>query len=473
MLDQLTEGEVMSMMFAGAQNLTTKWQDRIAIVNECLGKKDPVRDIQLAIVLENVDSYHNATMRNIGTQALTETTQMTSTGYPYKFHDFDLVTAVFPNLIAQDLVSVQTLNARVGQLFYLKYQYGSNKGGVTLGSTMTSPFVIGNPDDFYYTSDTIPAEAVGASGTDTQSFTLAWLPVRPGTVTITATKSGGTLSVTDDGEGGWSGTDAVSGAIDYATGVCTLVFAAATTSVPSAAYRYNNEYAPANIPEIDINIEHMTATAASRKLRARYSFDSGFDLQKTMFVDPDNLLQEASVNQIRAEIDAELLNDMVQGATGGTVTWNKVAPFGVSYEDHKKSVVDAMTEGSSMIFAKTRRAEGNFVVAGKDFCDVVETLDAFQSSGVTNPFGPYFLGTLKKWKVYKNPFFADTRFLIGYKGASLLDAGYIYAPYIPIFSTQVIMLDDFMARRGFATSYAKKLVNANFFVTGTVTNVAP
>lgn len=45
---------------------------------------------------------------------------------------------------------------------------------------------------------------------------------------------------------------------------------------------------------------------------------------------------------------------------------------------------------------------------------------------------------------------------------------YVYAPYLPVFATQLIMLDDFIGRRGFATSYGKKMLNNLFYVAGTM-----
>ena len=46
----------------------------------------------------------------------------------------------------------------------------------------------------------------------------------------------------------------------------------------------------------------------------------------------------------------------------------------------------------------------------------------------------------------------------------------MFAPYIPVVSTPTVMLDDFMARKAFTTSYGKLVVNPNYFVRGQIIN---
>lgn len=56
--------------------------------------------------------------------------------------------------------------------------------------------------------------------------------------------------------------------------------------------------------------------------------------------------------------------------------------------------------------------------------------------------------------------------IIGYKGTSFMDAGYVYAPYVPLQVTPTFMdPNDFSFKKGMRTRYAKKLVNANYFGT--------
>jgi hypothetical protein len=57
---------------------------------------------------------------------------------------------------------------------------------------------------------------------------------------------------------------------------------------------------------------------------------------------------------------------------------------------------------------------------------------------------------------------------MGFKGMNFLEAGYVYAPYIPLYTTPTIVLDDFIGRKGLATQYGKKALNPLFYVTGEI-----
>jgi len=52
-------------------------------------------------------------------------------------------------------------------------------------------------------------------------------------------------------------------------------------------------------------------------------------------------------------------------------------------------------------------------------------------------------------------------FLIGFKGSSHMEAGYVYAPYIPIQITEPIL--DFTPRQGVVSRYANKKINTSYY----------
>jgi hypothetical protein len=54
--------------------------------------------------------------------------------------------------------------------------------------------------------------------------------------------------------------------------------------------------------------------------------------------------------------------------------------------------------------------------------------------------------------------------ILGHKGTSLLDTGYIYAPYVPMQLTPTIYNPfNFAPVKGIMTRYAKKCVNNKFY----------
>jgi hypothetical protein len=98
------------------------------------------------------------------------------------------------------------------------------------------------------------------------------------------------------------------------------------------------------------------------------------------------------------------------------------------------------------------------------------TLDG--SGQVSTPFslGAEKVGTLSnRFTVYKDPYFPRNKILVGYKGGSYLETGYVYAPYVPLIVTPTIFApEDFTPRKGVMTRYGKKMVRSDFYGTVTV-----
>lgn len=448
---------------------SARWKDHITALREGYkaryGVSVPENVVSTtAILLENTREY---------IERMDETTRVVNMGN-FVDYGFDVITAVIPNLIAQEIVSVQPLNAKHGAIFYLNYLYGSNKGQIKAGDVYNSPFE-GVKGNFNYTGELVDGESIGiGDGTRTNfSTTLAYTPVRPGTIAVTA----GGVTGLDNGQGTISGTG-ISGTIDYATGAINVTFTAAPAAdvVVSTAYNYDMDLSEVGVPQVDLDLKSISIEAFPRKIRARWLLDAAFELQKTKGIDAESELVVALSSEIKHEIDGELLNEIYKlaGLTG--FTWDAKNPGGgLNYDDWKRTFIDVITEMSNNIFKSTKRVGANFIVAGVNVCSIIESMPTslFQpaplSQGQIN--GPHFIGTLQnKYRVYKNPFFGDNNFLLGYKGNSYLDAGYVYAPYLPLYATPTTVLDDFVFRKGLATSYGKLMLNNKLYAKGSVTN---
>ena len=473
-MDPLMEG----MGNPEAQRLLESWGKNIEAVRRVDSGFSTDRAVALAQVLESTKTQLDFFEQRVK-RGLMETTQAVDVSV-FKRYAFDILTAVFPNLIAQDIVSVQPLKLKVGQVFYLQYQYGSTRNGVNAGDVIFSPYQVApsiTPDNLgglNYTKQDITGEqiqaATGGGGTATFGGFLQWLPVMAGTVSIYVD----TIHIVDDGHGALTSNGlSAPGTINYGTGQFSFTLGSANTHAAVAAYTYNLENGPAQAPEINLKVQEVTMTAYPRKLKALYAFDSSYDLQMTQGIDMDAALMEAASMEIKHEVDGEIMNDLLTQAyiPPTPVAWEKNPPDHIAMVDHKDTFVDMIVSTSNIMYQKTRRAMGNFAICGKRFADVAESMGSrWTPSGTGLPAGPYFAGTIDgKWKVYKNPYYPENKFLIGYKGDLFLDAGYVYAPYLPLFATSLIMMEDFVGRRGFATSYAKKMLNNLIYIQGSVT----
>jgi hypothetical protein len=467
--DMNSSGVHDNFLSVGRHLSETKWRDLCEDVSAPI-ENDDTR-YGLAVMLENTERY---------IENLDETTRAVAVG-DFQKYAMPLVRAIYPELIANELVSVQPMLGPVSLVFYMDMVYGSNKGNVRRGDTAFSSVARGanNPD---YSSPTVDSEQVGvgtgnAGGAGTPI--LSYLPVVPGTVQFTD----GTQVITDDGNGNLVGDINGAQTINYNNGQCAgnIQFTAPVAAgvAVTCTYQYNTE-ANSNIPQMDLVLNHSPISARPRKLRTNWSLEAAFNLRSLHGLEAEVELTAAVAADIRFEVDREIITDLQRMSGAGSVYWNTDPSGGAgnnyySYTEHKLSIVDAFVTGSNLIHKATGRGRANWIVCGEKVATVVETLPGFVANpgiptGLTK--GAYRCGRLNgMWDIYKDPFYQDDYFLMGYKGASFLEAGYVYAPYIPLYTTPTVVLDDFVARKGLATQYGKKAINSLFYVTGQIGNL--
>lgn len=441
--------------------LIKKWNKRINITENVRREhnESPLtleQKVALAVSLENTSNRLR----------LAESSQPGSVGQ-YKRYALDIVNAVVPNLIAYDLCSVQPIDNRVGMINYISYEYGRAKGQAQKDQMFASSLNMGASDQ-NYTSNQVDLEIVGESGKNVGT-NVQWTPVVPGTVAVQA--NGGTVVGQDDGNGNITGDGITAGSINYATGEIKVTFVTVPSDEPNVSYRYNNEDAPImNVPEVNLRISSLPVIAQSRKMKAVYAFDAAYELEKEYGQSIDTLLATEVSGEISHEIDMELANDMYKMAgAGADQTWSKTQPVGVNNIDHYDSFYTKLVEGGNIIFGATRKVQPNFMICGLGVSSIVQVMRNFTPSNAI-AVGPHFIGTLGQLKVYVSPDYEPNSYVLGYKGTSFMDAGMFYCPYMPIVSTDLLMTDDFAGRKGWATMYAKKMVNNKMYLRGHITD---
>jgi len=404
-----------------------------------------------------------------------EATKLVNVG-SFDKYVYPLIRRTYPTLVVNDLVSVQPLTGPQGLIFYLKFMYGSSKGAVAagteyMGETPTSAF------DSTYSSDTIKDELkLTGDGTATDfAGTLAYTPIQAGTVTISLldTNTGiYTVVAQDDGAGVLVDTGTfltANGTVNYATGVIAGVLAAAPAAGVNVVttYRYNNE-ANTQVPEFNMDISKFSVEANTRKLRAKWSPESAQDLKNLHGLDAEVELVTILSQNIALETNREVIQDLeTMGTSNIADVWNATPAAGVSYREHKDTFIDKLVDISNQIYSKTLRGEANFVVASTGVSTVIETLPGFVPASSNAIKGIGFIGTLNgRWNIFKDPFMTADKAVIGYKGDSFLDTGYVYSPYVPLMTTPTIQnADDFINRKGLMSRYATSSLNPRFYAT--------
>jgi len=259
-----------------------------------------------------------------------------------------------------------------------------------------------------------------------------------------------------------------------------------------------------NIPEIDIKIESIAVTAETRKLRARWSPELAQDLNAYHSLDAEVELTQILSEQIALELDREILNDLLTQAKGANYYWSRSPgrfvnkktgaevtlsstlasgpTFTGTVREWYETLVETIIDVANEIHRKTLRGSANFVVCSPDIATIFEasvlykpnySLDGQGQVGSPFQLGAAPVGSLSnRFTVYKDPYFPRNKVLVGYKGGSYLETGYVYAPYVPLIVTPTIFApEDFTPRKGVMTRYGKKMVRADFYGTVTVLNL--
>lgn len=451
--------------------LLESWADYTNVVKEHVEGYTDVEATQLSILLENTKSEIEVCKgRMMNGTPVVEGTDISMVN-TFTSNVFDIITAVMPNLIANDIVSVQPLDRRNGQVFFLKFTYGNNKGAIKAGDNMlTSQQGFTGLD---YSGEHVSGEVLTVAENKVDQI-LVHTPIKPGTVKLT-TVDDLSLELKDspnaDGVTG-TFTDAAAtglgaGTINYVTGAINLT--GVTKKNVEVEWDYDQNSFNAPVDEVDVRVVSEPVVARPRKLKSIYMFDVAYDLKMSFGLDMDQVILKATSGEIGYEIDNEIMQDLLKIA-GSDSTWNKKPEFkGMDIKAHEATLINAINDASNTILSNTKRYEATFIVCGKDAATYIESLNTnvsnygaiFQrvdTNGIVG--GPHLIGVLDgKYKVYKNPYYPDNTMLVGAKGEMFIEAGYIYAPYLPLFASQLLVDADFKAQRGFCTLYAKKAVN--------------
>jgi hypothetical protein len=242
------------------------------------------------------------------------------------------------------------------------------------------------------------------------------------------------------------------------------------------------------IPEIDIKVDSVAVTAITKKLKAKWTPELGQDLNAYHNLDAEVELTSILSEQIALEIDREIIADLINGATAGTYYWSRspgmflnrttgaevgassAAPdFTGTVSEWYETLVETINDVSAQIHRKTLRGGANFVVVGPEVANILEFTAGFRASVTADDesgsVGAVKVGALsKKFDVIVDPYFLRNVILVGRRGSSFLESGYVYAPYVPLQTTPTIFgPEDFVPRKGVMTRYAKKMVRPDMY----------
>ena len=242
------------------------------------------------------------------------------------------------------------------------------------------------------------------------------------------------------------------------------------------------------IPEINIQVDSVSVTAITKKLKAKWTPELGQDLNAYHNLDAEVELTSILSEQIALEIDREIVEDLVKGATAATFFWSRspglfvdketgaevgagaAAPdFTGTVSEWYETLLETCNDVSAQIHRKTLRGGANFLVTSPEVANILEFTSGFRANVTVDDnkgvAGTQKVGAInKRYDVFVDPYFPRNLILVGRKGNSFLESGYVYAPYVPLQVTPTIFgVEDFVPRKGVMTRYAKEMVRPDMY----------
>lgn len=257
--------------------------------------------------------------------------------------------------------------------------------------------------------------------------------------------------------------------------------AQAATLVPSTAFniawaQYDSLELETEMGEVSFQLTSVTVSVEERKLRATWSPELAQDVSAFHNIDAEAELTAILSEQIAAEIDREILRDLRKAAPWKARWdyngWQRLNTTSTVYtqKDWNQTLMTKINQISAQIQKSTLRGGANWIVVSAEISAVLNDLEYFHVTDANAEADQYNMGIEKigslqgRYQVIVDPYAPHWSLIMGHHGTSLLDTGYIYAPYVPMALTPTMYNPfNFAPVKGICTRYAKKLVNNKYY----------
>ncbi len=438
-------------------------------------KNTSVKDKQmLSVLMENSGGYFKMLKEDVGV-SVDAIGNMISFAFP-------IIKKLFPGMIAGDLVPFQPVDAPVGFVRFLRYVRTGGKDPYS-EAVMPENFLDSTYQPNYASQEitttvigTITAGAPGTmvvSGSDftTSQASYGDIEVREpnthklkeSTDNIEATVKSITVSDTtnydadafvvtnpsvgatnnykiDDGANSLILTlTKATGAIAGGTVVGFPTHDVVVTVVLSAFINLESNAGADGVPEYKLKLEYLPVFTKPRMLRSSIELQSMLISQKAG-VEADTELIDIISSAMALEIDRSIIAELREMAYTGSVvtpgTFDKSLPanWATSPAFYYAFLIKEMNVVSANIYKTSLRGKASWAVTTPEVASLLEITEMFDSN--ENFSGANVLtmaGKLKQNKisVYVDPYFPDNEMIMGFKGDGA-NAGYIFAPFIPL-----------------------------------------
>lgn len=253
-------------------------------------------------------------------------------------------------------------------------------------------------------------------------------------------------------------------------------------SAASSAITFNYTYRvysdleeDSEMAEVTFGLDEVTVSVETRKMRSQWTPELAQDVSAFHNIDAEAELTALLSEQMAAEIDREILRDLRRGAAW-TLRWDwnglrkQSSTYYGTQKDWNQTLITRVNQISAQIHKAVLRGGASWIVVSPEISAVLDDLEYFHVSNAAPEQDKYNMGIEKigtlsgRYQVYRDPYSPANTMLIGHKGSSILESGYIYAPFVPMQLTPVMYNPfDFKPIRGIMTRYAKKMILNRYF----------
>ena len=226
-----------------------------------------------------------------------------------------------------------------------------------------------------------------------------------------------------------------------------------------------------NYPTVTFGLLKTTVEARTRKLAAHWSPELAEDMQTMHGIDVEREMVNTLTYEVGAEIDRQIVTDMVKAAIigGSTSKWSPLSADGLDQMGRLATLLTQITIEAQQIAIRTKRGNANFLITTPRVCALLQQMgmNKFTSfkNGASMPSVPDTgVGALAKIGLINDDSMLLIRdahvqakdsdyVLMGYKGKQAGDSGIIYCPYIPLQLARVMQPGSFTPSVGARTRY--------------------
>ncbi len=246
------------------------------------------------------------------------------------------------------------------------------------------------------------------------------------------------------------------------------------TPVFTASYNcYSDLEEDSEMAEVSFDMSYMTVDVGDpKKLRASWTPEIAQDASAFHSINVEAELTALLSETVSGEIDRTILRELRNGAAWAA-RWDYNGfrfRTGISRKDYNQELLTVINQISAAIQKSTLRGGATWIVVSPEVASIFNDLEYFHVSDASAEETKFSMGIEKigslqaRYSVYVDVYAPANTILVGHKGDSIFNAGYIYCPYTPLqLSPKMMNFADGKSNYIISSRFATKFINNRFY----------